>query len=127
MVALPTPLAVLKLNCVKLMYKNTQGNIHKYHASKLYTNYQLYKKDTRQKHDVKIIGNKHSNLSKINTLNYKIGTSWNQLPLKIKETSSLSIVSIGTFSKSVKTLMISKYSGNHKCGDKNCFCCKDLN
>ena len=47
-----------KLSCIKLMYKKTQGKIHKYHASKLKTNSQYYKIDSRQKHDVKIIGNK---------------------------------------------------------------------
>ena len=73
-----------KLNGVKLMYKKTQGKIHNYHASKLKTNSQIYDRDTRQKYDVKIIGEKHNNLTKINSLNYKIGTSWNELPLNLK-------------------------------------------
>ena len=47
-----------KLSCIKLMYKKTQGKIHKYHASKLKTNSQYYEIDSRQKHDIKIIGKK---------------------------------------------------------------------
>ena len=113
-----------KINSVKIMYKKTQGKIHKYHSSKLKLKSEISNIKTRHMHDDLITGNKHTDLYKINSLNYKVATAWNELPLSLKETSSFSI---STFTKHTKCLYLSNYSNSHKYGNNNCYICKDLN
>ena len=113
-----------KLSCVKLMYKKNKGLIHTYHASILPIKSQSTETVTRQAYDVVMPHQKYTRLYKTNSLNYKIGYAWNELPLDIKERSSK--VQLTTFTRSVKSLYLSKYDDRYKCNDSKCYSCKDL-
>ena len=96
-----------KLQCCKLMYKKKVGILHSYHCSQLPTSRVSQSVITRQSHDI-IIGS-HNYISKINSLNFKIGTSWNELPNNFKEITTLSEF---TFVKKVKKTLHVKLQNN---------------
>ena len=74
--------------------------------------------NTRQNYDVNLIAHKN-NFSKVNTINYKVGTCWNELPA---ETKMLALKTLPTFVKSVKNIYLSKYCTN--CSVNNCYSCQ---
>ena len=100
------------------MYKKMQSKLHSYHASKLTTNYERNNTDTRQRHDVNVHMHKNK-LSEINTINYKVGTSWNELSF---DTKMLAFKTLPTFTKRVKNLYLTKYTDT--CTKRNCYVCK---
>ena len=54
------------------------NTLHPYHASKLQFNHELRQNSTRQDDCFALI--KPNSLLKINSLNYKIGVAWNNIP-----------------------------------------------
>ena len=94
-----------KLQCVKIMYKKIHGNLHGYHTSKLLTNSEITQTTTRIKDDVRI--HESNNFLEINSINYKIGTKWNDLDLEVRK---LATKSAHTFTKHVKSSYLSIYS-----------------
>ena len=109
-----------KKSCAKVMYKNMMGKLPKYHDNQIPTKASIMNSETRQKHD--IILNKHkNNYSKTNSLNYKIGNAWNELPFTTKDTQ---FKTVGGFAKHVKTIYLSKYS--RECKIRKCRICKYL-
>ena len=109
---------LFKLQCTKIMCKKMQHRLHCYHSSQLKTNYERKHIDTRQKYDVHLLKHKN-NLSRINTLNYKVGKSWNELPL---DTKMLAFKTLPTFTKGAKALYLSRYPD--KCNIDKCNVCK---
>ena len=105
-----------KLTCVKLMQKRFYGILPKYHSGKIPTKFEILNTNTRQKFDVVL--ETHNNRSKTNSINSKIGTTWNNLPFEIKETKFRTLY---TFVKRVKAVYLSKYTT--QCIDKNCYVC----
>ena len=71
---------------------------------------------TRQSYDVVV--SKHNKMLEINSLNYKIATSWNNLPLTLKENS---YKTIHTFVKHVKANFLAHYKT--ECNIMNCYIC----
>ena len=108
---------LFKLNCVKLVYKNLQHTLHHYHSKQILLKSDSVDIQTRQSHDV-VINAWKTNNAKINSINYKLGCSWNELPIEIKDGS---FKTIGTFSKHVKKHYLSKYSTS--CTIANCYIC----
>ena len=108
---------LFRLNCVKLMYKCLQGKLPKYHSVQIPTKLDNSITETRQKHNIILKPHTNNNF-KINSLNYKIGTAWNELPYDIKETS---YKTMGTFTKHVKKHYLSKY--DIECKLRNCYIC----
>ena len=104
-----------QLQCSKLMYKKKLNILHTYHASKIKTNAEIRSKSTRQDYDVFL--HRSTIFQKINTINYKVGISWNSLPAEIKELEVLE----PTFSKKVKQYLLSQYSDT--CIINNCYIC----
>ena len=102
------------------MYKKFHNKLHSYHTSKLLTNYEVTGKYTRIENDVHI-NDPDNTLSKINSINFRVGNLWNELPLEIKRTSHK--VTISTFTKKVKIEYISKYSDT--CTKDNCYICEN--
>ena len=65
------------------MHEKINKKLHPYHTSKLLTNYEVTGTDTRKSDDIHI--NKlGKSLATVNSLNLKIGNSWNELDLDIK-------------------------------------------
>ena len=58
---------------------------------------------TRHAHDVIIANHRHNRLYKINSLNYKVGITWNALLFQVKQKSIK--FKIGTFKRAVKTFI----------------------
>ena len=73
--------------------------------------------ETRQKFDV-VIKVQRTNNSKINSINYKLGNAWNELPFTIKDGT---YKTVRTFSKHVKHYYLSKY--NIHCELNSCYIC----
>ena len=114
---------LFKLNCTKLMYKSIKGVVHNYHASKLVSKSDNSNIVTRQAHNVVILRHRHSKQYKINSLNYKIGTAWNELPLNIK---TKSVFTLNTFTRAVKMMLLDRYDTNSICKDKHCYSCNHV-
>ena len=108
---------LFKLQCVKLVYKRTNNTLHCYHASKLKTNFEITQTNTRKKDDINITKPK-TTLTKINSLNYKIGSSWNQLDSEIRIYLSKTLQ---TFTRHVKRCFLSQYQD--ECKIKSCYIC----
>ena len=109
---------LFKLQCAKIMYKKKLEKIPDYHSEQLLTNFERKQLNTRQRHDIDI--RKCNNcLTQINSINYKVGKSWNELPLEIKESPPKSLPS---FTKHVKELYISNYSD--QCYISKCYICE---
>ena len=98
---------LFKLNCTKVMYRKNKGILHSYHSEQLKTKSETetIARATRQKHDVIIKG--HNSTSKINSINSKIGSAWNNLPFEIKHRE---FKHIGAFTKQIKKHYLSSYS-----------------
>ena len=109
---------LFKLQCSKLMYRKNRDMLHQYHASKLPIKGNVSQIRTRQSLDVAL--ETHDNLSKINSINYKVGTAWNELPLTLKEDVS---ISLPTFTSRVKSIFFSTY--NSECAIQKCYVCKN--
>ena len=108
---------LFKLQCVKIMYKKIQKTLHSYHSSKLTTNFEITQKHTRQKENINI--NRQNNIGKINSINYKVGTSWNELDPDVKKYASKTA---STFIQHVKRVYFSKYLDT--CTIQCCYICK---
>ena len=111
---------MFKLQCCKLMLRKNRGLINSYHASKLPIKGDATEIVTRQTFDVSL--QTHKALSKINSLNYKVGSSWNTLPFTIKSDVHYSGHSIRTFAKRIKHHFVSNY--RIECTIKKCYACK---
>ena len=111
------------MQCCKLMLRKNRGLINKYHASKLPTIGDVTNKITRQTFDVSLQKKfQYTELSEINSLNYKVGTSWNALPFSFKSDAHYEGLSLCTLNKRIKFITLSKYIV--ECTKKNCFSCK---
>ena len=95
---------LFKFQCAKIMYKRLQNRLHQYHSSRITMKYERQTIATRQKYDVIIDSNKNT-FSQINSINLKIGTSWNELPL---DTKKLAFKTLPTFAKRIKSIYLSK-------------------
>ena len=102
------------------MLRKNRGLINSYHASKLPIKGDATEIVTRQTFDVSL--QTHKALSKINSLNYKVGSSWNTLPFTIKSDVHYSGLSIRTFAKRIKHHFVSNY--RIECTIKKCYACK---
>ena len=111
---------MFRLQCVKLIYKKMNKKLPNYHASKLQTNFDITGTNTRQKDDI-YIKKPGNTLTKINSMNYKVGTSWNQLETQTREYAHKSLP---TFVKHVKKCYISNYID--RCKIKPCHVCNRL-
>ena len=98
------------------MYRNKLGKLHKYHAQQLTPKYTRTSTETRQKHD--IIIDKCNNLSKVNSLNYKIGKAWNELSFNTKDAY---FKTIRGFTIHVKKGFLSNYKSI--CTIDSCYIC----
>ena len=107
-----------KLQCVKIMYKKINNKLHSYHTSKLLTNFEITNKHTRKSDDIYInrIG---KTLVTANSINLKVGNSWNELSSEIKNKAHN--VTIATFTKDVKKNYVATYSD--ACVQENCYIC----
>ena len=108
---------LFKLQCAKIMYRKFHGNLHEYHSSKLLTNFDITQTTTRKKDDI-YIDSHSNNVSRINSINYKIGTSWNELSLEVRNYASKSIQ---TFTQQLKKSYLSKYA--YTCDIQCCNIC----
>ena len=109
-----------KLQCCKLMLRKNRGLINSYHASKLPVKGDVAITVTRQSFDILLQG--HNTLSRINSLNYKVGSSWNSLPFSFKSDVHYKSFSLGTLSKRIKNMILSSY--DMECTIPNCYTCK---
>ena len=107
---------LFKLQCVKIMYKKTQGTLHAYHTNQLTETSSGNDIQTRQKWDIKL--KEINKFLEINSLNLKIGRSWNALPFSIKDNK---FKTIDSFTKHVKELYLSQYK--NECLIPNCYIC----
>ena len=107
---------LFRLNCSKLVCRKNLGKLHEYHAAQIPTRSDGNVK-TRQKRDI-IIKPFNNNTVKINSINYKLGNAWNELPIEIKDCH---YKNTHTFSKHVKAHYLSKYKRN--CNIENCYIC----
>ena len=108
---------LFKLNCTKLMYRKKCELLPSYHSNQLKTKSEISVRDTRQKYDVDM--KTYNGISKINSINSKVGNAWNVLPFEIKCTD---FKNIGAFSKLMKRHYLSKYTPD--CIKTNCYVCK---
>lgn len=103
-------------NC-KLYYKISTGLVKRqYFHDQLYSNRFLHNYPTRQYDNIHC-QNIHLNIEK-QSINFKISTSWNNLPNTIKT----SMISQSTFSKKLRDHYISNYQ--NLCNIVNCYVCK---
>ena len=100
------------------MYKKINNKLHSYHTSKLLTNFEITNKHTRKSDDIYInrIG---KTLVTANSINLKVGNSWNELSSEIKNKAHN--VTIATFTKDVKKNYVATYSD--ACVQENCYIC----
>ena len=95
-----------------------KNRLHSYHSSKLVMNYERQVITTRQKFDVQITPH-GNNFSRINSLNYRVGTIWNKLPY---ETKMLALKTMPTFTKHLKKLHLASYPD--VCNQTDCYTCR---
>ena len=108
---------LFKLSCAKQAFKSKLGKLHPYHAEQIPLKSQSIDIETRQKHDI-IIKKRSTNNSKINSINFKFGSTWNDLPFVIKDGY---FRTVATFSKHIHMHYLSKY--DQPCAIENCFAC----
>ena len=111
---------IYKLQCCKLMLRKKRGLINSYHASKLPVKGDVTNKVTRQSFDISL--KNHNTLSRINSLNYKVGSSWNSLPFSFKSDVHYRSVSLGTLTKRIKSTILTSY--DVECTNPHCYTCK---
>ena len=81
------------------------------------TNYELTERHSKFQDDIKLTG-PNNNFWKINSINQKVGKSWNELELSIRNNA---YKTLATFTHHVKRWYISKYSSN--CPIIDCYIC----
>jgi len=108
-----------KYECCKIYHKNLSGILPEYHSNKLITNSSIHDYETRQQLNIHINPSSH-NLSR-DTINSKIGISWNQLPEEIK---LFATYPLHTFLKKLKQYLIKPL--NDPCRIENCFACNRI-
>ena len=108
---------LFKLICIKLMYKKTHNTLHAYHSSKLITNFEISNTNTRHKEDINIHTQTNS-LSRINSINYKVGSAWNELDIDVRKYVSKTLK---TFTLHVKNWYLKQYS--YLCEVDRCYIC----
>jgi AraC-like DNA-binding protein len=111
---------IFKLACCKLYWKKIHDQLPAFHSSQLLTRLDIQQSErlTRQSDDITLFPIK-TNLDK-QTLNYNVSTTWNSLPLNIKNKKSLSI---NSFAHWVKKHFISSY--NTTCNIQDCYVCNN--
>ena len=102
------------------VYKKINNKLHPYHTSKLPTNFEITKKLTRKSEDI-YINEFDKILAKTNSINLKVGSSWNELSSDIKIKAHK--ITISTFTKDVKKHYFSRYS--NICTKENCYVCEN--
>lgn len=108
-------------NCCKLYYKISCGIIQRqYFHDQLYSNRLVHPYTTRQRNNIHC-HNIHSNIEKKQSINFKISTTWNNLPNSLK----LINISQHSFSKKLRNHFISKYLT--ECYVQNCYICNIRN
>ena len=107
-----------KLQCIKIMHKKIHNTLHSYHTSQLTTYFEITQTNTRIQDDV-CLEMPINTLFKINSINHKVGSSWNELSLDIRKHA---LKSIRTLTQHVKKSYLSKYS--YVCNIANCYSCK---
>ena len=105
-----------KLQCNKILYKKKLEILHPYHSKLLILKGETQQTSTRQRFDV--LMNKSTTFQRINNLVYKIGHSWNNLPLDIK---ALDGITERCFTKKVKSYYLSNYLESFYVD--NCYIC----
>ena len=108
---------LFKYNCCKLYYKKLHSLLPAYHANLLQTNQEVQpNRLTRQSQyiNIKAISANYEKQS----LNYKIGTIWNNLPEVIKISADCTYAK---FSDTVKNHFLSQYSNT--CLLQHCYIC----
>ena len=93
-----------------------QGTLRSYHCDQLNIDVSESGIQTRQKWDVQL--KPINNFLEINSINLKIGRSWNDLPFNVKDNN---FKTIDTFTKHVKELYLSKYITD--CLIPSCYIC----
>ena len=81
---------VYNAQCLKVMHRKLHDKLHAYHTSKLPTNFEITNMDTKQKNDI-YITLLTINITKMNSINYKVGTCWNQLDPEVRQYSTKSL------------------------------------
>ena len=109
---------LFKFQCTKIMFKRLQNRLHQYHSTQIIMNYERQTIATRQRYDV-IIEPHKNNFFQTNSINFKIGTTWNELPTDAK---MLAFKTLPTFAKRIKNIYLSKYTD--VCTKVNCYTCK---
>ena len=85
--------------------------------SNLKTNFEITDRHSKFQDDIKLMGPK-SNFWRINSINQKVGSYWNELDISIKKIADKSL---STFTCHVKRCYISKYSTT--CSINDCYIC----
>ena len=110
---------VYQAQCLKIMHRKIHNKLHSYHTSKLPTNFEITKKDTRKKNDICVPLLK-TKITKMNSINFKVGTSWNELDLEVRKSSTKSLK---TFTSHLKVYYLSRYS--FICNINHCYVCEN--
>ena len=105
-----------KVQCCKIYNKKRMGILHSYHGSRLISRTSQQQMTTRQAND--IIIEKHMSQLNRHSLNYKIGSVWNYLPVEIKNHPYQSELS---FVRNLKKYFLSTYEEN--CSISGCYIC----
>ena len=103
-----------QLNCCRLYHKALNSELPMYHTSKLRANLSIHA------HHIRNRGNIHiypvSKEYQKDSINFKIGTCWNNLPDEVK---SVSFHSQYSFKRKLKTYLLEKH--NRPCNINNCY------
>ena len=109
---------LFNLQWAKIMYKKKQNILPSYHCGQLITNFERRQLNTRQRYDVDIFRCK-TILTQINSINYKVGKSWNELPFETKEST---FKYMSSFVRHIKNIYLFNYS--ETCIIPDCYVCK---
>ena len=112
---------ILRINCAKLIFKKNRGQLPTFHSRQLLNNQEYLQSDriTRQAKDIYVLP--HPNQISKQTLNFVVGTNWNNLPNEIKDMVT-SNMTYRTFVKQTKKILLLTY--NTACNIQNCYICR---
>ena len=107
---------LFRLDCCKLFFKSQMQILKPYLSQQIQTNQSIHEHNTRQVHNIHQV-NIHSSVQS-QLLNFKVSSSWNQLPQSLKNYQN---ISIHCFTKKLKKYYISQYST--ECSIPHCYIC----
>ena len=107
---------LFRLDCCKLFLKSQMQTLKPYLSQQIQTNQSIHEHNTRQVHNIHQV-NIHSSVQS-QLLNFKVSSSWNQLPQSLKNYQN---ISIHCFTKKLKKYYISQYST--ECSIPHCYIC----